>query len=91
MDAFSIRSALEDAISFYRQLPNCKMSPNFTTQFWDVEKKMGFLIYPQHADQDYRFYHQNFRDYFYANFLLGILQTALRFHTDYQQTQEAKS
>lgn len=90
MDAFSIRSTLEDAISFYRQLPNCKMSPNFTTQFWDVEKKMGFLIYPQHADQDYRFYHQNFRDYFYANFLLGILQTALRFHTDYQQTQEAK-
>ena len=66
------------------------MPPDFTVQFWEVEKKMGFLIYPQHADQDYRFYHQNFRDYFYANFLLEILQTALRFYTDYKQPKEAK-
>lgn len=91
MDSFSIKSALGDAISFYRQLPNCKMPPDFTVQFWEVEKKMGFLIYPQHADQDYRFYHQNFRDYFYANFLLEILQTALRFYTDYKQPKEAKN
>lgn len=91
MDSFSIKSTLGDAISFYRQRPNCKMPLDFTTQFWKVEKKMGFLIYPQHADQDYRFYHQNFRDYFYANFLLEILQTALRFYTDYQQPKEARN
>ena len=77
MDEFSIRNAIQDAIAFYKTYSPHPMPDTFAATFWEIEHKMGFLIEPQHADQDFRFYHQNFRDYFYANFLLEIIQTAI--------------
>lgn len=77
MDEFSMRNTVQDAIAFYKTYSPHPMPDTFTAAFWEIEHKMGFLIEPQHADQDFRFYHQNFRDYFYANFLLEIIQTAI--------------
>lgn len=77
MDEFSIRNTVQDAIAFYKTYSPHPMPDTFAATFWEIEHKMGFLIEPQHADQDFRFYHQNFRDYFYANFLLEIIQTAI--------------
>ena len=73
MDEFSIRNAIQDAIAFYKTYSPHPMPDTFAATFWEIEHKMGFLIEPQ----DFRFYHQNFRDYFYANFLLEIIQTAI--------------
>ena len=77
MDEFSMRNTVQDAIAFYKTYSPHPMPDTFAAAFWEIEHKMGFLIEPQHADQDFRFYHQNFRDYFYANFLLEIIQTAI--------------
>ena len=77
MDEFSIRNTVQDAIAFYKTYSPHPMPDTFAATFWEIEHKMGFLIEPQHADQDFRFYHQNFRDYFYANFLLEIIQTVI--------------
>ena len=77
MDEFSMRNTVQDAIAFYKTYSPHPMPDTFAATFWEIEHKMGFLIEPQHADQDFRFYHQNFRDYFYANFLLEIIQTAI--------------
>ena len=77
MDEFSMRNTVQDAIAFYKTYSPHPMPDTFAATFWEIEHKMGFLIEPQHADQDFRFYHQNFRDYFYANFLLKIIQTAI--------------
>ena len=77
MDEFSMRNTVQDAIAFYKTYSPHPMPDTFAAAFWEIEHKMGFLIEPQHADQDFRFYHQNFRYYFYANFLLEIIQTAI--------------
>lgn len=77
IDDFSMQRIVQDAIIFYTSSARFPMPNAFATTFWEIEHKMGFLIEPQHADQDFRFYHQNFRDYFYANFLMEIIQTAI--------------
>lgn len=57
MDEFSMRNTVQDAIAFYKTYSPHPMPDTFAAAFWEIEHKMGFLIEPQHADQDFRFYH----------------------------------
>ncbi len=74
---FELNRYFHEAVRFYRTYAGLNISEEFFPEFIYTEKKMGFLVYSQHGDVEYRFYHQNFRDYFYALFLFQTVQCAV--------------
>lgn len=74
---FELNCYFHEAVSFYCTYGSLNISEEFFPEFLSIEKKMGFLVYSQQVGGEYRFYHQNFRDYFYALFLLQTVQCAV--------------
>lgn len=74
---FELNSYFHEAVRFCRTYAGLNISEEFFPEFISTEKKMGFLVFSQHGDVEYRFYHQNFRDYFYALFLLQTVRCAV--------------
>ncbi len=62
-----------EAADYYNRQNGMYIPEDFYAAFLSVERQMGFLVYSHFNGGEYRFYHQNFRDYFYAKFLLQIL------------------
>ena len=64
---------VQEGTALFSELVSYRFKEYFYQTFLNIESLMGFIVYPKTENEDCRFYHQNFRDYFYAKFLYQII------------------
>lgn len=64
---------VQEGTALFSELVSYRFKEYYYQTFLNIESLMGFIVYPKTENEDCRFYHQNFRDYFYAKFLYQII------------------
>lgn len=70
---YDLENYIQEGVTLFSKLSYYNFQAYDHQKFFDIERMMGFIVYPRTENEDCRFYHQNFRDYFYAKFLYQII------------------
>lgn len=70
---YDLENYIQEGVTLFSKLSYYNFQAYDHQKFFDIERMMGFIVYPRTENEDCRFYHQNFRDYFYAKFLHQII------------------